>query len=579
MTLPPVANLFAVAYEDPVRLEALERRLECCGEFDVWQPALGWVAAIAPLPWGPAERPEVRAAGLAFVEGEEVVSAPQRSAAVVAELARRAPERLASLPGDFGFLCFERDGAATAVRSAGGLVPVYLHAAGDGLLAIGTRLDYFVRFLPEPPVLDPLVNALWTTGWPLLPDERTFLRGVSILGRGRYARARPTRSIEVGSYWDPRPADDERLIATPDHARRLRQILIGKLERDLHPSGGNLLTLSGGVDSSSLGALAVGALGRPTATLSFLSTDERARARDEHYIDALQGRFHFDPTWRVTLDVAKRRELLSKPHGACFHVIHPALCMLPELHARWPVRVLFGGEFADEVVGTLAGIPDWAAHTSLRQLVAGGLSSLPSGPRDLLVWPKRRLMHALRRPALRFPGELPELIRPELRDEYREWLERRRREAGRDRRPLRQLAHSTEQDGFVAMNWEAASALGVRRSIPFFNREVLELAFSCHPGELIGPGTKKLLRTALTRDVPEENLQRPDKAEGPHPPDAQWRWAAPLPESLRAVVREDWCPRPPAEVDQWDALRLTQLVEFVRRLEGARSEEPQLSPR
>ena len=61
------------------------------------------------------------------------------------------------------------------------------------------------------------------------------------------------------------------------------------------------------------------------------------------------------------------------------------------------------------------------------------------------------------------------------------------------------------------MNWEVCSALGIRRSLPFFNREALELAFECHPTELYGPGTKKLLRAALRDDVPAKNLLRPDK--------------------------------------------------------------------
>ena len=46
---------------------------------------------------------------------------------------------------------------------------------------------------------------------------------------------------------------------------------------------------------------------------------------------------------------------------------------------------------------------------------------------------------------------------------------------------------------------------------PFVTRELLELAFELHPSELVGPGTKRLLRYALAGDVPAKNLQRPDK--------------------------------------------------------------------
>ena len=117
------------------------------------------------------------------------------------------------------------------------------------------------------------------------------------------------------------------------------------------------------------------------------------------------------------------------------------------------------------------------------------------------------------------------------------------------------------------MNWEAASALGVRRSFPFFNREVLELAFECHPAELVGPGTKKLLRTALRRDVPARNLDRPDKGHwGTYLEGAQIPWAERLPEGLEPVVRDDWYPQPPATLAVGEAHALAQLALFAESL-------------
>lgn len=561
----PLSNLFAVYDEHPVRLAELERSLAQGNEFDAWSPSAGWVVGSAPLPGGPEEPIGVRAAGLAFCEGADRVLVACGPDAV----ASLEPSGLASLPGDFTFLVFGADGETTAVRSCGGLVPVY-HFAASGIVALGTRLDYFVRFLPSRPELDPLVNAVWTTSWPLFPDGRSFLNEVSLLGRGCYLRIRRGARSSEQRYWDPRPKPDERLAVDPERPARLRTILMETLERDLDPSGGNLLTLSGGVDSSSLGALAAGTLGVPLAALSFLFEHPATRARDEDYIDALCARFHFDPHRRVLLDNPKRLELLERPTGSCFQVLHPALCMLEEMQAQAPVRVLVGGEYADEVVGTLANLADWASHTTLRGLLLGGPGSWPTGAKgDLLRWAKRRVLHVLRRPELPFPSELPELVRPELRDEYAEWLERRRKTAARDDRPLRQLALRGEHDGFVAMNWEAASALGVRRSLPFFNREVLELAFCCHPSEQLGPGTKKILRAALRDDVPEKNLKRQDKAHGPRPPEATIEWNRELDEQLQPIVRDDWFPAPPARVDQHDGIRLAALTQIARNRRAA----------
>jgi hypothetical protein len=172
-----------------------------------------------------------------------------------------------------------------------------------------------------------------------------------------------------------------------------------------------------------------------------------------------------------------------------------------------------------------------------------------------------------------FAPELPEFIRGELRDEYRGWIATRQRAAADEPAARRSLALRAEADGFVAMNWEAASALGVRRSFPFFNRAVLELAFECHPSELVGPGTKKLLRTALAADVPRENLFRPDKGEwGDYLQGAQFASPTRLPASLAAVVRPEWYPQAPRLLSYRDAVGLTQLMIFVRSLTTRRGE-------
>jgi asparagine synthetase B (glutamine-hydrolysing) len=265
-------------------------------------------------------------------------------------------------------------------------------------------------------ILDPLVNAVWAASWGLFPDNRTFLAGVTILPRGHYAcldggKGEPA----VRPYWDPCPARVP--YPTPaqaaEHAERLRTLLIAKLTRDLHPdpSGGNLLTLSGGVDSSSLGALAAGVVGRKVWTLTVLPSKENA-ARLEHelsFIAPLAEEFGLERRWEIHFHERQMLDLWRSASPIVFHVIHPALCSLPRVVREAPVRVLFGGEFADEVCGSKFTIPDWARHTS---------------PFRLLLDP----------------------------------------------------IESATLDPFVPMNWEACSALGIRRSLPFFNREVFELA-------------------------------------------------------------------------------------------------------
>ena len=213
MMRPPLSNLFAVHDADPAALDEMMLDLRRSAEFArVWRPAPGWVAAAAPLPGSTPDGDLARLHQLAFAEGRDVlVERSGKDPAVrfseIAELADSNPDRLASLPGDFGFIRFRAGGEATVVRSCGGLVPFYLRQSGQRF-AIATRLGDFVRYLPDEPRLDPLVNAIWAASWAMMPDGRTFLDGVTILGRGHFARMGKTGRMQVGRYWNPEAKED-----------------------------------------------------------------------------------------------------------------------------------------------------------------------------------------------------------------------------------------------------------------------------------------------------------------------------------------------------------------------------------
>ena len=181
-----MANLFAVSDPDPGALDRIEERLAASGEFEtVWRPGPGWLAAQAPLPESDPDGDAPRARGFAFVEGRDRLDGGRGLEWLdrVAELADQAPHRLGELPGDFGFIRFRPDGTALAVRSCGGLVPLYLHRMPGGGLALGTRLNYFPRLLPARFHPDALINASWVRTPLILIAGRTFVDGVSLLPR------------------------------------------------------------------------------------------------------------------------------------------------------------------------------------------------------------------------------------------------------------------------------------------------------------------------------------------------------------------------------------------------------------
>lgn len=572
MSLPPLANFVAVRRHRPPDLDAVERRLRGDARFrDVFRPAPGWVVGSAPLPGGEPEPPGVRAAGLVFGEGRATSGAvTERGSADMARQAAERPGTLAEAPGDFTFAAFRPDGGVTVVRSAGGLVPVYVHESGS---AFATRLSLLLPFL-DAVELDPLPIAMWGAGAGAFPWSRTFLRGVRLLGRGRYARVSTgDGAVEDGQYWDPRP---ERLRApTPEafreHAERLRTILLDRLAADLDPSGGNLLSLSGGVDSASLLCLAAGTLGLPVAAMSFLPAEPGPLAVEMGYIESAAARGPLVRHWPIHIGPDGRLGRFAGDSPAPgFPVLHPVLLVLPEIAREFEVRVLFGGEFGDELGGAHAALMDWVFATPLGRLLAHP-SRLPNGPQDVVRWIKWRWERSRGRPRLLFPSALPEWLHPDVRAEYREWIAWLGARALADPRPHPHLAIRTELDAFLPMNWEACSELGVRRSVPFFNRAALELAFETHPAERVEGGLRRLIRAALAADVPARNLARRDRGQWGRGPIPRVAWTEPLPAELEPVVSPGWFPRPPAELDLASSFGLKTMTRFVRSVDQRRA--------
>lgn len=534
MSLPPLANLIAFRTPDPRAADAFARRLTDEGVPNVARPHPTWVVATDPFPGAPA------VAG--FAEGAGRVGEP------TADITRVA---------------IEADGSATIVRSAGGLVPVYLDEHGAELL-VTTWMRDMIRFRRREPELDPLVNAIWTTRSGAFPDRRTPIAGVSLLPRGHRMRVDPAGGTRLERWWDARPAT---LTRGPENAHELRAALVETLTRELDPDAESLLTLSGGVDSSAIGALA-GTLGRRIVTASLLPVDPATRARDLGYIEDLAAQVpNVRLGLRETLTMDLRLALLDQP-TIPWPLPHPVAGFLPRALRATPARVVVGGEFADHTVGSTMILEDWAAHTPARRLVTG---PLPRGRRaDARAWIGHRVRERRGRPRIPFPPGLPDLIRDDVRAEYAEWYDRRRRAALEDERPHRFLAMLLEREGFLSMHWEVTSALGVRRCFPFATRRVLELALRTDPADVVGPGTKRLLRAALAGDVPHRHLHRPDKGQpGAGEDRAPRAFPGPLPAALTSIVRAAALDEKPMPVG---AVRsLSQLVSCASASDDARA--------
>ncbi len=565
-----LANFLALWEPRPDVRSRLERDVRSSGEFDgVSQPEHGWLTASG----GVGEKAGEAARGdpsLLFAEGMALFGG-ERSAGgdAWAKLAFDVDHRPSSLGrrrGDFTFVRLRPLGGATLVRSCGGLAPLYFCTTRESV-AIATRLDYFARYLLDEPRLDGLVLGAWLTGALVFPDGRAFLRGVSCVPRGGFVEIRADGRARAGSYWDPRAGTlgARTRAAAEERALRLRSVLVDTLDRDLDPRGGNLLAWSGGVDSTALACLGSGTLGRPLSSLTLLPTRPDDLRHELPYLRSIDGRFQFERSWEVPLDAVRALEARRDAPPLVFPPVLLPCCLLPGIQRDARIRVLVGGDLADETCGSLRRVRDWLDQRSWTHLWSAP-RRWPAGlrtPRSWLSTRARRWFGVLTDNA---PVAWP-WLRPGVIAEFDDWRRSRLVAAARDPRPNRWLALLLADDAWLAEAWEAATALGVRPSYPFATREALELAFECPAEELIGPGTKLILRRALRSDLPPLHLVRPDKG-------AWTPWTGERlghlvhlthdDEQAGAIVDLDSLRKAMVSFGFLDALRITMLTNIVR---------------
>lgn len=530
----PFADLLALRPADPRAIPDLEHRLRARFP-DVLRPAPGWIVACLPLPGSP---PPVRRGAAMFVEGGET-------------FANDPPgdDSLASAPGDFTFVRFDGDGSVSAVRSPGGAAPLAVwHDVTSA--AISTRLDWLVRWAIPDPQPDPLSVAMWACGLPYLPDGRLFVRGAWSVTPGTLIRIGNGGPV-VRRWWQPPPSPPR----IPPRAQirerdeQFRALVLGGLDRDLDDKRDNLLTLSGGADSSTLAILAA-SRGKPLSALTLLTGSPAERERERAIIDAVVARVPLRAhQW---IDANKERHSLTRgPLPVAFPVIHPALLALPRAGGDPPPATLVGGEFADEFWGKFA-FPDWLGATTPAGLIRAA-GRYPNDWKDPARWARARMKGPW---SLR--TELPAFVRNPIREEYREWRERRMSAA----RPGAWRAMSVRIDMFepvAAMNWEACAAMGIRRVFPLVSRDLLELTFASHPAEFIGPGFKTRQRRAFRGLVPAPILDRPKAPfTGPEPDPI----APPDPALIQQIVD-------PQATDPVPGLAIHAFVEALNRVREA----------
>ena len=432
-------------------------------------------------------------------------------------------------------------------------------------------------YLPEEPRLDHLAIAILIRFAFMPPAGRTPLEAVSLLEYGASLQWSSGRGFRSKRWWYPPRGELPAGARFAEHAVELRSMLLDGLERSLDKAGRNLLTLSGGFDSSALAWAAGDALGREFSTLNLAPRGGPELLEMRSQVDRIFADLgpRVRRRWERELSPEARLEYLRDAPRVVWPVVHPALCVLPAIAAETKLLCMFGGEGCDEQLGGGPALTDWASSASLAT-AARRFPAAFSRTAAIGYWGRVRARRILHRSGLKSSLAPPSFLAPALRAEY---LENARQEQGafsRDGSERPYLSHRVHHSAAATVqNWEVCSALGLRRYFPFFNRDVLELAYRCDPTELTGQHPKRLVRAAV-RGIAPDYLFDVQKLRW-HDPPVRLPWTDRLPEELAGIVREDWLEHPPSSLDAQDALRLRALLNIILAVRTCRIEQRESS--
>ncbi len=500
----PVAQVVVFGSPSPSARADVERRLRQMGGA-VWTREPHWVVGTFPLPGSEPDSAQFIRHGLAFVEGRDRVEeaygadAPER----VVILTERT-STIAQMPGDFTFAKVDGD-TVQLVRSCAGMGHWFTHRGRDFVMA-ATRLRLFEDVLDLDLPIDELAMITAATEC-ILPWNRTPLADVTVLPPAHNLQLKINRAHPSVRYWDPadipaatRPCD------TGERSGSLRKIVMASLDRELSTTSPNMVTFSGGVDSSVVAALAK-RMGRHVETVSIIP-DEGFAGREPtvRSIQTFLDQVDVDGHWPHLVNEHTWVRLLGSAPPVRTPIVNPTVVLGAQHGGELGASTLAGGESADELFGGWNTFyKAWVPSLGLRDLAhtvsnADGIRVAQT----IRSWSRDRLRRSNRR--LPFSKRLHHYIRADLRAEYDEMiadeLTRARSSAHPRRYTLRELDYST---GWLIQNWEVCSEHGLRRSHPFCSREAIELSMAAHPMDLAWP-PKKLLRDAFDGLVPSSHL-------------------------------------------------------------------------
>jgi asparagine synthase (glutamine-hydrolysing) len=282
--------------------------------------------------------------------GEEAVAHDQARAALHA-WTQRGEQIVEGTRGSFVILMWQTEPQlALLARDPTGLRPLF-RSERSGSLTFASEIVPLLAALERSPAPDPVTLAFWLSNdncW----DERTLFEGVAPL-RGGHLLTLPGGVRSERAWWAPRYRAPES-IELEEATELVRTAIRRSIARHIPPAGETGVLLSGGIDSTSVAALALAESGGPIERLTGYSlvfpeipqTDESGR------IGEAAQRLRI-PSVRMAVGTGSPiAGILASIADWGVPSISPNRYMMPPLLERVRadgVRLLLGGEGGDDL--------------------------------------------------------------------------------------------------------------------------------------------------------------------------------------------------------------------------------------
>ncbi len=438
------------------------------------------------------------------------------------------PELPARMRGDFALLIWdETRGRGLLARDQLGVRSMFIHEA-SGVLSFASEIRNLLALLPHRPPPDPVSVAHWIT-MSNRPGSTTLYAGVHRLNPGAMLLLDHGGAREV-TYWTPRfvePLSDPK----PQLARRVRTSLERSVALRISDEGLTGVLMSGGLDSSSIAAVAAAqAPGRVSAQSAVFpdhpAVDESTLIYDLRKALGLAGitaEVRAGGLLASAVDSIREWELPLRSWGDFW-----ALPLLRSAAAAG-VRVTLGGDGGDELFGARAYLAADRLRAGRPLQALALVKELPgAGDRP----PRREVARIFANISLAgaLPYPLHRLLQaPRARHDAPAWLRPRiARDLLRSDDPLRwkrlngprwwaEIAHGltrgVEETGVFEHQRRRAASAGLQARHPLFDLELVELCLRTPPRATFDRDrSRPVLRAAMAGLLPDSVRMRPGKA-------------------------------------------------------------------